>query len=210
VAIISLSHNFIFVKTRKTAGTSLEIHLARHCTDKDIVTPIYPEDSAHKPRNYQGPLGAIVFYNHMPAVEIRERCPTAFQKSYKFGFERHPVEKCLSHFALLINSPYHQHIANPSSWEEYLERGEFPIDTRLYTDAEGNLIIDKLYKYEEIIQSFAEIAAITGIPNRPLTATAKSGFRYNVPTFSEVMASSDQCGIIWKAFEPTLRFVDYS
>jgi hypothetical protein len=210
VAIVSFSYNFIFVKTRKTAGTSLEIHLAQHCTEEDIVTPIYPESAAHRPRNYAGPNGVILFYNHMPAVEIREHCRTAFQQSYKFCFERHPVDKCLSHFAMLLNSPFHQDPGSPASWEEYLERGDFPSDTGLYTDPEGKLIVDRLYKYEEVAASLADIAGKTGLPNRPLTVTAKSGFRYNVPTFSEVMTRSDQCSAIWKAFEPTLRFVDYS
>ena len=210
VAIISFSHNFIFIKTRKTAGTSLEVYLAQECTSEDIVTPIYPENPTHKPRNYAGQNGVIGFYNHMPAIQIRNRCPNSFQQLYKFGFERHPVDKCLSHFAMLLHSRFHQEEQNPTTWEKYLERGQFPIDTGLYTDGEGKLIIDKLYKYEEINQALRDITAKTGTQNRPLAAREKSGFRYKVPTFSEIMAKSDHCAVIWKAFESTLRFVDYS
>lgn len=210
MAIISFRHNFIFVKTRKTAGTSLEVHLAQQCADVDIVTPIYPENSIHRPRNYVGQNGLIALYNHMPAIEIRDRYPNLFQQSYKFAFERHPVDKCLSHLAMLLNSPFHQGTGNPTTWEEYLQRGDFPIDTALYTDCASNLIIDKLYKYEEMAEALADIAAKTGLENRPLTATEKSGFRYGVPTFSEIMARSDNLEVIWKAFAPTSRFVDYS
>jgi hypothetical protein len=42
--LASFEHNFLFIKTRKTAGTSLEIELSRHCGAADIVTPISPED----------------------------------------------------------------------------------------------------------------------------------------------------------------------
>lgn len=210
MAIISFTYNLIFIKTRKTASTSMEIHLAQECAEEDIITPIYPENPIHKPRNYVGQDGMIMFYNHIPAIQIRDRCPNSFQQSYKFAFERHPVDKCLSHFAMLLNSPFHQQEGNPTTWEEYLERGHFPVDTHLYTDDEGNLIIDKLYKYEEITEAFADIAAKTGIENRPLTTREKSGFRYNVPTFSEIIVKSDHCDLIWKAFESTLRFVDYS
>ena len=37
--IASHAHRFVFVKTRKTAGTSLEIALSRHCgpSDAEIV-----------------------------------------------------------------------------------------------------------------------------------------------------------------------------
>lgn len=38
--IISHKHRFIFIKTRKTAGTSIEISLARYCGPDDIITPI--------------------------------------------------------------------------------------------------------------------------------------------------------------------------
>jgi len=36
--IASHRHRFVFVKTRKTAGTSLEIALSRHCGPDDVVT----------------------------------------------------------------------------------------------------------------------------------------------------------------------------
>jgi hypothetical protein len=210
MAIISFSHNFIFIKTRKTAGTSLEVHLAQQCTDEDIITPIYPENATHKPRNYVGQNDEIMFYNHMPAIQIRQRCSNSFAQLYKFAFERHPVDKCLSHFAMLLNSPFHRQEENPTTWEEYLERGRFPIDTGLYIDGDGKLIVDKLYKYEEIIEALSDITVKTGIENRPLATTEKSGFRYRVPTFAEIMKKSDHCDVIWRAFESTLRFVDYS
>jgi len=37
--IISYSQNFIFIKTRKTAGTSMEVALATTARDKDVATP---------------------------------------------------------------------------------------------------------------------------------------------------------------------------
>ncbi len=40
VVIASFAHQFIFLKTRKTAGTSVEIALASSCGDDDIITPI--------------------------------------------------------------------------------------------------------------------------------------------------------------------------
>jgi hypothetical protein len=209
MAIISFSHNFIFVKTRKTASTSLEVYLAQDCTEEDIITPIYPENSTHKPRNYLR-QESVMFYNHKPAIEIRDRCPLIFQKAYKFAFERHPVDKCLSHFAMLLNSPFHQEEGSPTTWEKYLERGQFPVDTALYIDRDGRLIVDKLYKYEEITVALADVAGKIGVENRPLTTKEKSGFRYNVPSFSEIMRKSDHLDVIWKAFEATLRFVDYS
>lgn len=42
--IISHAHKFVFTKTKKTAGTSIEIELSRFCEDQDIITPISPDD----------------------------------------------------------------------------------------------------------------------------------------------------------------------
>ena len=44
--IASHQHRFIFLKTRKTAGTSVEIALSKVCGPDDIITEISPEDQA--------------------------------------------------------------------------------------------------------------------------------------------------------------------
>jgi hypothetical protein len=103
-----------------------------------------------------------------PALPSRHEFPKSLQRSYKFAFERHLVDKCLSHFAMLLNSPFHREERNPATWDEYLARGQFPIDTDLYTDEEGKFIIDKIYKYEGIIEALPDIAVKTGVQNRVL------------------------------------------
>ena len=42
--ILSHRHRFVFIKTRKTASTSLEIFFSQFCGDDDIVTPVMAED----------------------------------------------------------------------------------------------------------------------------------------------------------------------
>ena len=38
--IVSHKHKFIFLKTKKTAGTSIELALTKLCGDDDIITPL--------------------------------------------------------------------------------------------------------------------------------------------------------------------------
>lgn len=52
--IFSQNHKFIFIKTVKTAGKIIELNLARLCGFRDVVTPIYPEESSHVARNHYG------------------------------------------------------------------------------------------------------------------------------------------------------------
>jgi hypothetical protein len=209
VAIVSFSKKFIFVKTAKTAGTSIEVFLSQYCSGADIVTPIFPANPSHVPCNFTS-QGATTFYNHMPAVEIRQALePEQFSTFFKFCFERHPIDKCLSHFAMLLNSPGHQAEGNPKTWEDYLERGVFPNNSPIYTDEGGNLLVDRIYKYEELAQSIKDVCAEIGVSGAELTVFEKAGFRHGVPEFATVMRNTAQKDRIMKAFESTLRFVDY-
>lgn len=46
--ILSRSFGFLFIKNKKTAGTSLEIALSRHCREDDIVTPLPTANSTQR------------------------------------------------------------------------------------------------------------------------------------------------------------------
>lgn len=197
----------------KTAGTSLEIHLSAHCGPQDIVTPIAPPNSAHNPQNYSDGERAV-YFNHMPATLIRDLRPEAFATFFKFCFERHPVEKCLSHFAMLKNSRYHYDPGNPKTWTEYLERGDFPIDTSRYLDgasgsSSAELIVDKIYRYEELDAALKDVSRRTGIAYRALEAHEKCGFRFGVPSFEDVMSAPRERARIFDAFATSLRFTPY-
>ena len=57
--IISHKHQFVFIKTNKTAGTSIEIALSRFCGPEDIITPVSTSDERKRlewggvaPQNY--------------------------------------------------------------------------------------------------------------------------------------------------------------
>lgn len=123
--IISHKHKFIFVKTAKTAGTSIEIFLDQYCGENDILTPFAFPEKNHTPRNYRGlfnPLPEIRqkfvtnslswvqlrsmlknfftlqrFYHHIPAYKIKRRVKEEVWDSYyKFAVERNPWEKVIS------------------------------------------------------------------------------------------------------------------
>ena len=65
--IISHKHKFIFFKTRKTAGSSIQVALGEHCGDNDIITGQYRkgvDDNSHS-----AGLNMDKFYTNHPHPE---------------------------------------------------------------------------------------------------------------------------------------------
>jgi len=52
--IVSHEHKFIFLKTKKTAGTSIELALTELCGPQDVITPLTEIDEARR-TNGRGP-----------------------------------------------------------------------------------------------------------------------------------------------------------
>lgn len=193
--IISHKHKFIFIKTAKTAGTSIEVFLSQHCSPDDVVTPIGPPVEGHVARNYEGwfnPLPEIFsganrpraawrdllrrnkFYNHMTARLVRSRLPARLWRSYfKFCVERNPWDKVLSHYYM------HAHRAGSLSLDVYFKTGRFPINFPRYTDRSGReIIVDRVLRYENLNAELSEVFAQLNIPfPGALEVRAKSEYR---------------------------------
>lgn len=178
--ILSHAGKFIFVKTRKTSGTSMEISLSQVCGPDDIVTPISFEDELVRldaggrlPQNYGG-LGEARyrdmirnrklkrlrarrrgrFYNHMPAVEIRARVgPEVWDEYFTFSIERHPYEKVVSHVYF--------HARDRKDWdfdtelERVLKKGYY-ISYPIYSKGETP-IVDFIVNFERMQEDLATL-----------------------------------------------------
>jgi hypothetical protein len=143
--VISHQFKFIFIKTAKTAGTSIEVFLSGVCDPKDIFTPFSQPEDAHIPRNYQGlfnPIPELItrmkisghfrgagfrstildflskrrFYHHIPGWQIRERIKKRkWEEYFKFCVERNPWDKVVSGW-----NWYNRKYATRISLDEYL------------------------------------------------------------------------------------------
>ncbi len=206
--ILSHKYRFIFIKTHKTAGTSVEIALSKYCGPKDVITVINPEDEDIRrelgypgPQNYLKPFGrynkrdwwclihrrerAIWFRNHIWASTVRKRVGEEVWGSYyKFCFERNPWDKTLSWYF------YASARGNEDRpLERFIEEGgakEFS-DMKAYCGKDG-LLVDRVCRYENIEGEMKEFAERVGLPEVPALPRAKGSFRKNRKPLAEVLA----------------------
>lgn len=209
MAILSFRHNFIFIKTMKTAGTSIEVDLSDISGERAVVTPIIPAVSGHRARNYLAEDGTALFYNHMSASVIRDLIgEEQFSQMYKFCVERELVSKCVSHFHMLRNSPIHSQDGRYNlSWQEYCEAGKFPIDLGKYTESENGsrvLMVDKVLPYERIAQSLAQLLQGLNVDGFVLKTRAKSEHSQN-PLVDISKVTEGQRQLIYSAFAESCK-----
>lgn len=175
MTLVSFKHELIFIKTTKTAGTSIEVDLSQRLEAEAVVTPIIPPVAGHVPRNFQDASGEQVWRNHMPAVEIRDFLGDAtFRRYTKFCVERDPVSKCISHFHMLRNSPDHYQ-PWADSWESYCNKGSFPVDVDKYTSGQ-DLLVDHVLRYDRLRDELPALLATLGISDFELTSRSKSNY----------------------------------
>jgi hypothetical protein len=208
--IISHKHKFIFIKTEKTAGTSIEIALSKFCGDDDIITPITPEDeytrrrlSGRGPQNYIIPVEKysptdkvnpafrnkpLCFFNHASAKFIRQYIGEEIWGSYfKFCFERNPWDKVISWYFWVNQS------AQRPSITEFIRSGKANLirGFDLYT-IDGVLSVDNVYSFEKLDLELEKIQNRFQFPGKLELPRAKGGYRKDRRHYRDILSEEDR------------------
>jgi hypothetical protein len=151
--IVSYSKNFIFIKTKKTAGTTVEAVLGAACADGDVVTL-----TSKKAGDVNRPDPR--FYSHMTAAEAYPVIgPEFWQRAYKITVERHPYEKAVSqaYFKFALDDPE----AMKVHIDEVVRTGDYPGFARWSLD--GKVAVDTFIKQESLQADLERVGAHLGI-----------------------------------------------
>lgn len=200
--IISHTHRFIFIKSTKTAGTSVEAALSNFCSGDDIVTPLgdYYFNRDEKGTWTHKSMNAGVFQQHDDAITIKNRLPTDIWNNYfKFSITRNPWDRTLSRFfwnhrndpALKPKEGVFAYLGlrkdelKPirNAFKRFLVEEEWDTNDRFYI-IDGELCVDYVIRYENLEGGLREACIRVGLPEIHLPRL-KSGFRDKKRHYSE-------------------------
>ncbi len=182
--IISHRYKFIFIKTHKTAGSSMEVALAPLCGPEDVVTPMESNADTELPRNFHedsligrcyansrlfrkcvkrhSPILGTWYYEHMPAWRVRQQIgEDVWNSYYKFCFERNPWDKVVSYYNW---KKFGQKRRMPD-FKTYVmvKSHRLPIDARLYFD-DDECMMDEVADFSGFLGQFSGICDRLSIP----------------------------------------------
>jgi hypothetical protein len=227
--ILSHKYRFIFLKTAKTAGTSVEIALSQFLGDRDIITPISDADERIRrqlgyrgPQNFRIPLSRLAerdnirrlltlrrpqFYNHISATEVRSLIgETIWNDYFKFCIERNPCDRVISLY-------YWCHKSEPRpTLSEFIDQHQINTLTQrgidLYTGTDGDVTVDHVVRYENLQDELEQIRLKLGIPGPLNLPRAKSAHRTDRRHFSEVLDDASRKKVATR-FHREIRMFGY-
>jgi hypothetical protein len=183
--LISHRKKFIYTKTVKTAGTSVESYFERYCMADGQW------EFAHHRDQYVGPEGIIgcrgpdaggkEWFNHMSAADIRSRVGTEmWDEYYKFCVVRNPFDKLVSWFSFqlhkgLLAPATDQHVVD--AFRERLSQGIPVLDRDKYV-IDGSLCVDYAIRFEDLEHGIGHVCRKLSVPfERARVPHLKGGIR---------------------------------
>ena len=168
MSIICHEHEFIYLKSRKTASTSLQVAFSRVCKPGDTVTYI-----SAKAKNYQirgeeirGHRGR----SHNYPEDIVIQFPHEWSSYKKIVAVRNPYDYIVS---VAIHAGMHEPVRARNWIKEKLEKGWLDNETFLYPF--DGTEIDHVIKFESLVLDYAEVCTALGIPAFQLPHLRKRG-----------------------------------
>ena len=208
--IVSHLRRFVYVRTVKTASSSLEMALAKWCGPDDILTPIHPREEAWKvergypgPQNNRLPLRAWtpgiallrlrgrtpVYWNHMTAAEIVRAVGRQLWKEYAtFTVERNPFDRIVSQYFWRTRNqqprpPFGEYLRSLRP-DEISNRHRYSLD--------GEIAVDRVLRFEDLEAELADFADDFGWPRLDQLPAAKTSSRPPNASYRSVIGPTDR------------------
>jgi Sulfotransferase family len=222
--IISHSHRYIFIKSEKTAGTSVEAALSTHCTDTDMVTPLgdYWFNRGERDEWIHSSMNAEGFFQHDPAAEVKRKvAPEIWNDYFKFSIVRNPWDRVVSNFSWEArNKPdlrpnqrwyhrlgvrYDEFRATTMLFRKFVA-SDWTTNDRFYV-LDGALCVDFVIRYERLTEDLADVCRRVGLPPVALPHL-KAGLRNGGHSYAEYYDEASKA-IVAKRHANDIRLFGY-
>lgn len=214
--IISHRHRFIFLKTLKTASTSIEIALSKHCGPEDTITRMFVarDEELRRSLGYPGPQHYVIqrgagrqriFPPHTRAATAKQYFPSAWASYFKFCVVRNPWEVCASTYAAKAAKGQH----GGHGFSEFIASESFAAwvaNWRNVYSIDGRIAVDELVRYEDLADGLEKIRVRVGLPEPLALPRAKSGYRKG--HYREMVNERD-AEVIARLFAPEVEMFGY-
>ena len=168
MSIICHEHEFIYLKSRKTASTSLQVAFSRVCKPGDTVTYI-----STPARNYIIRGEAIKGHrgrSHNYPEDLKQQFPEEWENYRKITAVRNPYDYIVS---VAIHAGMLEPVRARNWIKEKMKEGWLDNEIFLYpSDGTG---IDKVIRFENLVPSYLEACHNLGIPAFQLPYLRKRG-----------------------------------
>jgi hypothetical protein len=228
--IVSHAHKFIFLKTKKTAGTSIELALSTLCEDDDIITPLTEIDEAQRsssrgaqnwrmhgwwasPRPFwkrrflKFTAEDYGFYNHMPAEEARALLADdkVWRSYFKFAFERNPWDRQVSFY----HHRYRRE-AEPPPFAAFIHDDKRArIDNYEIYSIGGDVSVDFVGRFERLEEDLKHALAQVGLSFDKTLPRAKTTFRKSDKPYRDYY-DGDTRAIVGDWYAREIKLLDYA
>lgn len=231
MTIISHQHKFIFIKTAKTAGTTIQMVLEQICGPDDICSPVTQKDQprsgeeGYKARNYRGlfiprpvrpeglpsrfghELKELVrrkkFKSHLPATDVRWRLGRAlWDRYFKFSIERNPWDKAVSAYFWR-----QRHMEEDIPFEQWLPT-VFPTSRLPVLTIGGKIGVDRVIRFERVEEEFYDLLRQLGIDDAPPLPHAKGKHRPSDRSYRDMHTAATR-DYIARVCEPEIKAFGY-
>jgi hypothetical protein len=219
--ILSLRHNYIYIRTKKTGSTTIEELLAKNLGPEDIVIrrdfevlrPLLRPGI--EPPTREKLADAPMSPTHVGIDRIQPLIREDFwQRAFKFTSERHPYEKAVS-FAYWrwwnINKRNTERAPAGKEFEEHLDRmvrsGKY-LSFPLYS-IDARPVVDDFIRLENLVDDIRRVAARVGIePPEDLRQTRTESRSDRRP--AREILSDEQKNVIWERCRPEFELLGYA
>lgn len=209
--IVSHKHRFVFLKSRKTGGTSMELALSAICGETDIITGLHERHEKERreigglgPRNTGVPIrrhrledwnlirqgrGRRAFWEHVNAREAKSWLPPAVWRDYhKFAVERNPWDRAISLYWWRLRD----HHDRPSMLEFVQTVEQRAISNLEFYAIDGEVVVDQVLRYEQLADEIARMCRRIGFDGTVELPHAKSGTRKDRRPYQEVLGPEER------------------